>query len=248
MIDLSQFLHPKLDLSSIDTYVVRTTILNSIKSVIPRLKGTLLDLGCGHMPYKRMILENSSVSSYIGMDLEPVGIYKNNPDMVWDGNTIPLEDNSVDCIIATELFEHCPEAEKIIKETYRVLKDDGVLFFTVPFLWPVHDVPFDYFRYTPFALDRMLSVSGFKSIIVKPLGLWISALLVITGLFVKRRPMNKRSRSLILGFVYPVHFLLRKAFSMEQKMIFSSIEQYSFSESELITGLWGIAYKKSGKP
>jgi SAM-dependent methyltransferase len=65
---------------------------------------------------------------------------KRNLTILWDGNRIPLPGNVVDCALATEVFEHCSSPEIIMGETLRVLKPGGLLFFTVPFLWPLHDV------------------------------------------------------------------------------------------------------------
>jgi hypothetical protein len=51
-----------------------------------------------------------------------------------------------------------------------MLKPGSLLFFTVSFLWPLHDVPRDAYRYTPFALERHLRNSGFAQIKLKALG------------------------------------------------------------------------------
>ncbi len=101
------------------------------------------------------------MSRYIGLDLENNPIYENRPDITWKGNTIPLDDGSIDCAICTEVLEHLPDPEAVLSEIHRVLKPDGLVFISVPFLWPLHDVPYDEYRYTPFSLRRHLTASGF---------------------------------------------------------------------------------------
>ena len=75
--------------------------------------------------------------------------------------SIELEDESVDCVLLTEVLEHCPEPRIVLAEVYRVLRRPGLVFMTVPFLWPLHEVPFDEVRYTPFCLRRHFEQAGF---------------------------------------------------------------------------------------
>ena len=127
-------------------------------------EGELLDIGCGKMPYKKYILEHSRVTNYVGLDIEQALVYdaKLKPDHTWDGKIMPFENESFNCTFGTEVLEHCPEPEIVLKEVHRVLKPNGIFFFTVPFLWNLHEVPHDEYRYTPFSLERHLKNSGFK--------------------------------------------------------------------------------------
>ena len=49
-------------------------------------------------------------------------------------------------------------------EIARVLKTDGMLLLTVPFVWDEHEQPFDYARYASFGLIRQAHKSGFNII------------------------------------------------------------------------------------
>jgi 2-polyprenyl-3-methyl-5-hydroxy-6-metoxy-1,4-benzoquinol methylase len=119
----------RLTRNTLSAFHPGTAIPNAIARFLPTFKGTLLDVGCGNMPYKGMIMGNSNVSTYLGLDLEKNPIYKTKPDLTWDGTTIPCEDCSVDVILATELFEHVPDLNSVLSECHRVLKEDGILFF-----------------------------------------------------------------------------------------------------------------------
>ena len=140
---MKNFTEIEFTVENLDRYYIRTSIFNAIKDILPKFKGELLDIGCGKMPYKNYILENSAVDTYVGLDIENALIYDKDikPDFVWDGRTMPFQDNSYDCAFGTEVLEHCPEPEPVLKEVYRVLKPDGIFFFTVPFLWCLHEVP-----------------------------------------------------------------------------------------------------------
>src|SRR5690606_37327284 len=117
-----------------------------------------LDVGCGRMPYRDLILSESQVSRYVGLDIDTALHYdsKIRPDVYWNGVTMPFPDSSFDSAMATEVLEHCSDPTIILGEVYRVLKPGGTFFFTTPFLWNLHEVPRDEFRLTPFYLERLL--------------------------------------------------------------------------------------------
>ncbi|MEO8962485.1 MAG: class I SAM-dependent methyltransferase [Ginsengibacter sp.] len=141
----NNFTHVAFTAGSLDRYLIRTSIFEAIKSSLINFKGNLLHVGCGKMPYKNVILKNSSVEKYIGLDIESAIQYdaKVKPDFTWDGIKMSFDDASFDFTFATVVLEYCPEPEIILNEIYRVMKHDGCFFFTVPFLWNLHEVPHD---------------------------------------------------------------------------------------------------------
>ena len=137
---LEQFLAPSCTPRNLDIFLVHSAIPRALQDTTRYFSGTLLDVGYGYMPYKSLVLAPPSrATRYVGLDLER-STYEAKPDLLWDGNRIPLPEHAVDCALATEVFEHCSSPEIIMGETLRVLKPGGLLFFTVPFLWPLHDV------------------------------------------------------------------------------------------------------------
>ena len=57
----------------------------------------------------------------------------------------------------------------MIKEIYRVLKNQSKLHIITPFLFPIHAHPDDFFRPTPSYYTKKLSEHGFNNIIIYPL-------------------------------------------------------------------------------
>ena len=235
---MSDFINIKLNNKNLDFYHARNSIFKALENAIPNFKGNLLDVGCGKMPYKNYILENSEINNYVGIDIETALEYDKyvKPDLLWDGKKMPIKDNSYNTIIATEVLEHCFEPEILLKEIYRVLKPGGLLFFTVPFVWNLHETPYDAYRYTPFALERHLLNSGFKDIKLKATGGWHAAMAQMLGLWIKRSPMSSKKRRVFskIGIVL-IKYLLKK----ETK------STVSLSEGQMITGLYGIIKKSN---
>jgi SAM-dependent methyltransferase len=228
------FLNPRPVLERLDTFIVRRSILAAICERKPALGGVLLDVGCGDMPYKSLILEQPSrVDRYIGLDVD-TGTYHRR-DVEWNGVIIPLRTGSIDCAMATEVLEHCPRPEAFMLEVCRVLKTGGLFFFTAPFFWPLHDVPHDEHRYTPFALERHLRNAGFAQVEIKALGGWDASLAQMIGLWVRRRPLSRQKRALVSRLALPiVRYLARR-----------DRPPQTFGESSMITGVSGVAIKPS---
>jgi len=88
----------------------------------------------------------------VGLDIRPGP----SVDVVGDAHNLPLEDESFDRVLCTEVLEHLHTPQKAIDEMYRVLKPGGELILTTRFIAPIHDSPGDYFRFTKYGLKHLL--------------------------------------------------------------------------------------------
>ena len=233
---LNNFINTRFSYDNLDIFYIRTSIFDALKRVLPKFEGSLLDIGCGKMPYKKYIIENSCIANYIGLDIENALEYDSviKPDFTWNGKVMPFENNTFDCAFGTEVLEHCSEPEIVLKEVYRTLKPEGIFFFTVPFLWNLHEVPHDEYRYTPFSLERHLRNSGFSEIEIKATGGWHAAMAQMLGLWVRRSQMKENKRKLLSVILKPIIGFLIK---LDKKT------KINFTDGQMITGLYGIAKK-----
>lgn len=199
------FTNPPLEINNVDLYWTRASILRAVQQAATQFHGVFLDIGCGVMPYRDLIRQAAPrLTRYVGLDLEGSQIYRAEVDLRWDGRKIPLEDASVDSAMLTEVLEHCPEPWVVLKEARRVLKPGGVLFFTVPYIWPLHDAPWDFFRYTPFALEKLLAEAGFADVKLQALGGWNASLAQMIGLWLKRAPLATDVRQKMARELWPL--------------------------------------------
>ncbi|RPH31770.1 MAG: class I SAM-dependent methyltransferase [Bacteroidales bacterium] len=133
------------------------------------IKGNLIDLGCGKVPLYEVY--KNLVSSVTCVDWENT-IHKNQfLDYTQDLNQpLNFADESFDSIILSDVLEHIRRPEALLKEMNRVLAKNGVLMMNVPFYYCLHEEPFDYYRYTEFALKSMVQDNGFKIIKLETIG------------------------------------------------------------------------------
>lgn len=131
------------------------------KTVVPAItqycRGKVIDLGCGDMPYKDLVLK--CAEGYDTLDIVP-----HTPEIMFVGDIQHmdfLEDASYDCALCLEVLEHVPDPFRAAGEIRRILKDGGVLILSVPHLSRLHDEPHDYFRFTRHGIETILNGAGF---------------------------------------------------------------------------------------
>jgi ubiquinone/menaquinone biosynthesis C-methylase UbiE len=142
------------------SYVSRS-LRKAYESTLPKhLAGktnlTILDYGCGVKPYQYIVA--GVCKEYIGAD---VGDNPKAEINLKAGELLPLESESVDVIISSQVLEHVEEYDKYMSECFRVLKKDGLLFLSTHGTWQFHAAPYDFNRWTHLGLRSLLGRHGF---------------------------------------------------------------------------------------
>lgn len=105
-----------------------------------------LDIGCSIGPYARYF------PNRIALDIEP----RANVDVVGDAHDLHMfGDGELDCILCTEVLEHLHTPHQAINEMFRVLRPGGSLVLTTRFIFPLHNTPHDYYRFTRYGLEHL---------------------------------------------------------------------------------------------
>jgi SAM-dependent methyltransferase len=119
-------------------------------------RGILLDLGCGIQPYRAVYAD--LFKTVIAADF----YHRSKINVRLNISALPFPDESCSVVLLTEVIEHVEDTAQALREISRILKKDGHCFLTWPLLYPLHELPFDFGRYTEFGMQRLLEKVGLR--------------------------------------------------------------------------------------
>lgn len=114
-----------------------------------------LDIGSAGGPYAKYYPNRVSV------DIDD----KSGPDYVLDAHDLSkFKDGEFDAVLCTEVLEHMHTPQKAVDEMFRVLAKNGEVILTTRFVFPLHNVPRDFYRYTEYGLRHLFRDFGVVNI------------------------------------------------------------------------------------
>lgn len=140
-------------------------LIADLQEHLATLEGRVLDVGCGVQPYRAFLGPN--VTEHVGIDR--TGAFA-QPDLEGDALNLPVPDACFDAALSTQVLEHVPDPQRALRELARVLRPGGTLILTCPGVWPHHEEPYDFYRYTRFGLEHLLKEAGFRIMELKAQG------------------------------------------------------------------------------
>lgn len=89
---------------------------------------------------------------YVGDDMQDgIGV-----DIILNLHHIDLPSESVGTVLILDTLEHVEFPRKAIEEVHRILKPNGLIVISSAMNYPIHDYPYDYWRFTPEAFRSLL--------------------------------------------------------------------------------------------
>ncbi len=126
------------------------------------------DVGCGSKPFQNIL--TGKVKNYIGVDIEDGFYDTRHIDLLGTAYNVPIKANSADAVISSQVLEHLEKPGSAIKETARILREGGLFFLSIPFLYPLHAEPHDFIRFTEFSIKKLLKAEKFEILELKKVG------------------------------------------------------------------------------
>jgi SAM-dependent methyltransferase len=167
-------------------------------------KGRVVDIGSG----------DSNIEKYINNEVELIKVdypctnirYINNPNIYANAESLPFAQNSFDAVLLLEVIEHICRFDIVLDEIKRILKKNGLLYISAPFIYPAHDVPYDFHRFTRDGLKQDLERHGFKIEIIEQHGNSLVVSLQMLNLVLLETVVKISKNFVLLGIFLAVIF------------------------------------------
>lgn len=141
---------------------------------------TVLNIGAGGS-FEAMLKKFAPASaSIISSDIDP----DRAPDVVDDITSSQFDDQTFDRVVCLEVLEHVKLPRQAVDEIERILKVDGAFIVSTPFIFPTHDAPYDFYRYTEFGLRDLFSRMTIESIVARTSYVETIVLLALRGMWI----------------------------------------------------------------
>jgi len=128
----------------------------------------ILDAGAGEGKDKKL---------FLGKNVDYKGIDSGVGHKSWDYSDVIdadlenldfVENETFDLIMLIQVMEHLNNPKIVINELNRVAKKGSKIFIATPQSQSVHQIPYDFYRYTPYGLKYLLEDNGYKVNMIRP--------------------------------------------------------------------------------
>lgn len=178
-----------------EVFFIRKQIKKYMEEVFNNKNDKILDIGCGDNPFYKDFIKGK----IYGFDIKP-SIFTS---FVGTADNLPFKEKSFDKVILANSLYYFNNPFKVIEGVHKILKNNGILFISIPFFYPIHDTPDDKYRFTEFGLKTMLD-NNFQIKKIKAIGGFFTIPSVILHSLIKGLPsiMPANLKKLTRAFVY----------------------------------------------
>lgn len=205
-------------------YIMRTYTYEAIKEAKKYAKGKLVDIGCGTMPYRKEL--ESQLELYVGVDHPQTSkLYspKRRPDVLADASKLPFDKNTFDTALLLQVLEYVKSPHDVMNELVRVLKPGGILILTSPFLYPLHDIPYDRARYSEAFLKDLVHNSSLQIVKLKAQGGFLDFWLQSLNVFLLKKINNILADKKLISMILALPLMVIVPFIVLSSNIISAI-------------------------
>lgn len=177
VIDTLRLLKKRLNLISMSKKASRRNLYEFLSDEVSKINddSRILNVGAGGEIAATLKMASSQTNiSLFSIDISS----EREPDIVGDICEICFE-NEFDAIVIAEVLEHVQRPLLACQKIYDALQPGGRLIMTTPFIFPLHDRPHDYWRFTRYGLEYLLKATGFTEINIKERNGWGESITVL---------------------------------------------------------------------
>jgi SAM-dependent methyltransferase len=123
------------------------TFVREVAEAMP-IGGPIVEIGARAAPGQKEVSDLRPLfdgHTYIGCDVQD----GSGVDQIEDVHALSFDDDSVGMVICADTLEHVADPIRATREMHRVLKPGGVLAASSVMFFPIHEHPWDYWRFTP---------------------------------------------------------------------------------------------------
>ena len=128
--------------------IIRKRLLKCFESAAKKDTDRILDLGCGQKPYYHSKLKGKIVC------FDKLNVKKAH--IIGDADYLPFRSNSFDKAVSVNSLYYFKNPFNVAKNIARILKKNGQLILVIPFIYPIHDAPYDKYRFTEYGIRELL--------------------------------------------------------------------------------------------
>jgi len=146
-----------------DFFILFSQINKEIRKVFTNKDDLILDVGCGSKPRYHAHMKGNIT----GFDT----IKSEISDVVGDADFLQqyFGERKFDKIISINALYQFRDPKKVIERMHTLLAPQGTLVLVVPFMYPLHDIPNDRYRFSKYGIKTLLE-DRFVIKKIKPIG------------------------------------------------------------------------------
>jgi SAM-dependent methyltransferase len=150
---------------------------------------------------------------YIGLDYYETAKnwYGSKPDIYGDALSLPIKQNCIDVVLLIDVLEHIKDTERLLEQIHAILKVDGTVIMSFPFLYPLHDEPRDFVRFTAYGVQELAFRQGFSVNACEAFGSPIVTSTILFNIAITKAVFNwisAKSPATVFGVFLPFIILL----------------------------------------